>query len=398
MTTRPRRLVADDLPQMLTLGQEAFGQFPAGYTPPDPADHPSPGRHTWGSFDGDRLVAKIVRREYDSWFHGTQVPTNGIAGVAVSAEHRGAGLLDDLMAAVLDEGLRDRGEAISTLFATAPGIYRRYGFELVTSYDTVEVATSRLMAIKPAESTTTRRATADDFDAVRRVYETWASAQNGPLTRAGASFPADADEFVDSFTGVTLALAGDDIVGYASWNRGSGYSDTSTLEVEDMIALTGDATRALWRMIGTFASVTGRVHLSTSGRDSARLALPFAGWQVVESEPYMLRVHDVAGAFTGLRLAWPGAVLDGLPFSVRGDLLDTMNGDWSLSVDDGVSTCVAGPAGGPTFAPRGLALLYAGAASCADLRMAGLLSGAEDGDRVWDSLFGGRQVHVRDYF
>ncbi|MCW2832497.1 MAG: Acetyltransferase [Nocardioides sp.] len=398
MTTGPRPLLADDIPQLLALGQEAFGAFPAGYTLPGPADYPAPGRHTWGTFDGDRLVAKVVRREYDSWFHGTQVPTNGIAGVAVSAEHRGAGLLDDLMAAVLDEGKRERGEAISTLFATAPGIYRRYGFELVTSYDTVEITTSRLAAVKPPESTTTRRATADDFGAVRRVYKTWASAQNGPLTRAGASFPADADEFIGSFTGVTLALAGDDVVGYASWNRGSGYGDTSTFEVADLVTLTGDATRALWRMIATFASVTGRVHLSTSGRDSARLALPFAGWQVVESEPYMLRIHDVPGAFTGLRLASPGVAVDGLAFGVEGDLLDTMNGHWSLSVDGGVSTCAAGPVGGPTFAPRGLSLLYAGAASCADLRMAGLLSGVQDRDRVWDSLFGGRQVHVRDYF
>ena len=80
----PRPLVADDLPQVLALNKEAFGDFPAGWTPPDPADHPPPGRHSWGTFDGGVLVAKVVRREYDSWFHGRQVPTNGIAGVAVS--------------------------------------------------------------------------------------------------------------------------------------------------------------------------------------------------------------------------------------------------------------------------------------------------------------------------
>jgi predicted acetyltransferase len=340
----------------------------------------------------------VVRREYDCWFHGIRIPTNGIAGVAVSAEHRGAGLLDALMAAALDEGLRDRGEVISTLFPTAPGIYRRYGYELVSSYDTVEIATSRLMAVKPPVSTATRRATADDFDAVRSVYDSWASTHNGPLTRAGASFPGGAADFISSFTGVTLAVEGDDVVGYASWNRGSGYGATSTLEVEELIAVTGDAALALWRMIASFASVTGRVHLSTSGRDPARLALPFDGWQVVDSSPYMLRVHDVAGALSGLHLASSGAVVRDLAFEVRGDLLDTMNGAWSLSVEEGVSSCVAGSGGGPTFSPRGLALAYAGAASCADLRMAGLLTGPQDTDRVWDSVFAGRQLHIRDYF
>jgi hypothetical protein len=139
--------------------------------------------------------------------------------------------------------------------------------------------------------------------------------------------------------------------------------------------------------------VTGHVRLLTSGRDTARLVLPFSGWQVVHSEPYMLRVHDVAGAFSGLSLPRP------IAFSVAGDLLETTNGHWSLTPENGVSTCAAGTAGGPTFAPRGLAQLYAGAASCADLRMAGLLTGGSvEDDRRLDTLFDGRQLHIRDYF
>lgn len=398
MTTPPRLLLASDVPQILTLGQEAFGDFPAGYTVPTPEDPPLPGRHAWGSFDGDTLVAKVVRRQFDSWFHGTQVPTNGIAGVAVSAEHRGAGLLDDVMAAALEQGLREGGEVISTLFPTAPGIYRRYGYELISSYDTVEIATSRLLAVKPAESTTVRRARPEDVDDVRHVHAVWAAGHNGPLTRTGVSFAADAETYLSSHTGVTLAIEDGVVVGYASWNRGSGYDANATLEVADLIALTAGAARALWRMIGSFATVTGKVRLTTSGRDATRLVLPFDGWHVVDSHPYMLRVHDVAGALSGRQLGRPDASARDLAFEVRGDLLGTMDGPWSLAIEDGESTCVAGPGGGPTFAPRGLALVYAGAASCADLRMAGLLTGSADDDRAWDSLFAGRQLHIRNYF
>jgi hypothetical protein len=95
---------------------------------------------------------------------------------------------------------------------------------------------------------TTRRATAGDFDAVRRVYDIWAAAQNGPLTRRGVSFTADAEEFVAAFTGVTLAVdEHDEVVGYANWHRGTGYDASATTEVSDLLALSVGGYRALWR-------------------------------------------------------------------------------------------------------------------------------------------------------
>ena len=49
--------------------------------------------------------------------------------------------------------------------------------------------------------------------------------------------------------------------------------------------------------------------------------------------------------------------------------------------------------------PHGLALLYAGAQSSANLRAAGHLLGGDVGDDLdWDAAFGGRQVHIRDFY
>ena len=50
------------------------------------------------------------------------------------------------------------------------------------------------------------------------------------------------------------------------------------------------------------------------------------------------------------------------------------------------------------FDVRGLALAYAGAQSCANLRLAGLLTGPDAHDATFDALLGGRQLHIRDYF
>jgi predicted acetyltransferase len=394
LTTRP--LTRDDFDQSMALTREAFGDLPPGATPPSADDFPRPGYHAFGTFDDDHLVARVVTREYHSWFGGRAVPTGGIAGVAVAAERRGEKLLDELFRVVLEDGLRERGEAVSTLFCTAPGIYRKFGYELISSYDTVEVPAGTLARIGAPAGVRTRRATPADFDAVCEVYDAWAAAQNGPLTRRGPSFPADARAFIDAFTGVTLAVdhAGD-VVGFASWRRGRGSGDSSTLEVFDLLALSGDAYGALWRVLGTFGSVVGQVRLFTSGHDVARLWLPSVHWKVVEREPYMLRVHDVPAAFNGRD--WP---VDGdVAFSVAGDHLGTTNGAWRLVIERGNATCApAVSADGPVLTPGGLALAWAGAQTCANLRMAGHLSGGMENDEALDRVLAPRPIHIRDYF
>ena len=396
LTTRP--LTRDDFEQTMALSREAFGSLPPGAPPPSADNFPKPGYHAFGTFDDGRLVARVVTREYHSWFGGSAVPTSGIAGVAVTAERRGEKLLDELFRVALDDGFRERGEVVSTLFCTAPGIYRKFGYELIASYDEAEVPTAALAGVRAASGVWTRRATAADFDAVREVYDAWAAAQNGPLTRRGPSFPTDADGFIAAFTGVTLAVdeAGE-VIGFASWERGQGYGDSSILEVSDLLALSADGYRALWRVLGSFGSVVGRVKVFTSGDDVARLSLPSAHWNVVERSPYMLRVHDVPGAFAARD--WP---VDGdATFTVAGDHVGTTDGTWHLVIDQGKASCTpTDPASDvPALTPGGLALAWAGAQTAANLRMAGHLDGGgPDGDAALDRLLVPRPIHIRDYF
>lgn len=385
-----RELTFDDAVTVQRLGGEAFGMPDEPPPAPDPDKWPRPGMRLWGAFVDDRLAANLYVRDYHSWYHGREVRTAGIAGVSVVAEDRGRGLLSGLFDVALTAARAD-GHVISTLFPTAPGIYRRLGYELISGYDTVEIPTSSLASVRAPEGVSTRRATAADFDTIRELYDVWAAAQNGPLTRRGPSFPATADDFIAAFTGVTLAEAEGRVVGYASWTRGQGYDSTATIKVADLVALTPDAARALWRMLGSFASVSGQVHVYTSGADTARLVLPGAPWHVVHTHDYMLSILDVPGALTAL--AYPPLTAT-LPFSVTGAGID---GSWTLDVADGKPTVVEGD-GGPTFTAHGLALLYAGAQSTANLRLAGHLTGPTDHDPLWDALLGTGQPHIRDYF
>ena len=400
MITRPeltvRPLGPDDAEASRRLGFEAFGMPTA--PPTETATLDAPGRNFWGAFDGDRLVAKLADREYQSWFGGAEVATSGIAGVTVAMEHRGRGALTPLFAAALDAA-SDRGAAISTLFPSAPRIYRRFSYELVGDYATIQIPTELLTGVSsPTTEIGLRRATAADFGAIDAIYATWAGAQNGPLTRQGVSFPATAEEYIASFDAVTLAVDGaGQVVGFASWDRGQGYRSDANLEVSDLLALSADGYRALLRGLGSFSSVTGYTRIDTSGDDVARLFLPVLRWEVAASDPYMLSLLDLGKAIEARRFA-AGLRAD-LGFRVVGHFLARVNGDYRLAVEDGHATCQRGESSGPVLEARGLALLYAGVQSTANLRFAGLLrGGTRSDDERLDALFAGRQFHIRDYF
>ena len=206
---------------------------------------------------------------------------------------------------------------MSTLYFTAAGIYRSIGYELVGGFDKVQLPTASLAAVRPADGIRLRRAVPGDGAAIQAVYTAWASRQNGPLTRTGPNFPDGADRITEHYTGVTLALDADDrVVGYVSWQRGSGYDASARIEVGDLLATTPDATRALLRMLGTFASVTGSVVLRLSRPDPVDLALPGLPPLAVESHPYMLRVLDLPAAVEPRR--YPPALDTSVGFTVTG--------------------------------------------------------------------------------
>jgi predicted acetyltransferase len=390
-----RRLEPVDAEAAQQLGMEAFGV--PGNPPPSPATIDQPGMTWFGAFEDDLLVARLIDREYDSFFGGVPVPTCGVAGVTVAAEHRGQGILTPLFDSLL-RSAKHRGALISTLFPSAPRIYRKFGYEAIADYVTVEVPSTVLAAVPRPTTMRTRRATAADFDSIKGVYDSWARQQNGPLTRQGVSFVATAEDFIGSFTGVTVAVdAAGTICGFVSWNRGQGFGEGGSIKVADLLGTGADAYRALLSVIGSFASITASVKIDTSGDDLARLFLPSIQWKVIESYPYMLTILDVPEALN--RRRYPSGMTATLRFAVEGNFLVENDGGYQLTVADGRANCAPADHGHRTFTPQGLALLYAGTQSCANLRMAGHLNGGDlNEDLDWDALFGGRQQHIRDHF
>lgn len=409
MTYDVRELTDADAARWFRLGAEGFSGPPRVPGTPRPTTTPSiamPGRTPYGLFDDGELVARAAVREYDSWFGHGVVPTCGIASVTVALEARGAGLLTPLVRH-LHADARDRGAVIGTLYPTAPGIYRRFGYETIGAYTQVEVRTADLALLPDADATTRRAdtsANADgaDIETVFELYDTWAAEQNGPLTRSGPSFPAGpaaaAAELRDDGLAATLAEGTDgEPLGYALWRRTGGYMADGVCEVEDLVAVDHDGLLALLRALGTNASVAPVTRLWTSGLDVVRHLLPTNGWRVIDERPYMLAVLDVVGAFEarGYSTAFDAE----LDVRVAGDRVGDLDGSYRLRIDRGRAEVTRSEApAARTYTPRGLALAFAGAQSSANLRFLGQLSGPATDDDAWDALLLGRQVHVRDYF
>jgi len=268
MTLSVRRLEPKDAEAARRLGAEAFGI--SSEPPTSPATLDQPGMIWYGAFDDDLLVARLVDREYDAYFGGVPIPMCGVAGVTVAAEFRGQGILTPLFA-TLFRNAKQRGALISALFPSAARIYRKFGYEMIAEYVRVEVPSRALATVPRAPMMRTRRAAAADFDAVRSVYDAWACEQNGPLSRRGVSFTAE--DFIDSFTGVTVAVGVDDAIsGYVSWSRGRGVGEGASIRLADLLATGADGYCALLAAIGSFESVAPSVMIDTSGDDLVRLS------------------------------------------------------------------------------------------------------------------------------
>ena len=375
-----RRLTEDDTDSMRRQFVEAFG----GFDPPDP---PVPlhaeGKAWWGAFVDGRLAATALDRACASWFGGPPVPTAGIGGVTVAPEHRGTGLLAPLLTRLLDAA-RDRGAVVSTLYATSPGIYRRLGYEAVTTLDDVRVPTAGLAV---GGSTAVRRATEDDAEAIRAVHDRAVAREHGPLRRRGPLFSEPPTLRV---SGVSLAERDGEVVGYVSWDRGRGYGAEGELRVWDLVADDADALRSLMTLLSTFDSVTPTCLLRSSGIPAWQHLLRAAHPTTVSSTPYALAVLDTAA------LALPGVhpgIETRLPFVVDGRAQQLVLSGGAGHVEDGGDPSLA-----RTFTRGGLALTFAGAATSSGLRALGHLAGSDADDVTWDLLFCRGPVTVRDYF
>lgn len=370
--TTIRLLTEDDREQGWHLSTLVFGGDPSAAMPA--TAHAGPAV---GAFDQEgRLVARAFSRPYEQWWGGRPVPMAGIAGVAVAPDARGKGLVRQL----LDVLLPLAEAPISSLFPTAPSIYRPLDWEVVGTYDFTSIP---LTWLPTKARTEVRAATERDLPAIESLYDARGEHASGWLVRKGPSFPDGVRGVLDHDV-VTVAVEAGVVTGYACYSRGRGYVHGGPLTLWDCLAQTPIAMESLLAGLAGWSSVVDDVGWRGSTDDLAiHLGRSLPG--PVRSQPWMLRILDPVAAVAARGFA-AGAMAAGFAVSGVG---------YRLEVADGRGQLSAVPSEGlPVIDPRGLALLYAGAAS-GRLARNGL---AERDLPELEEAFRGPKPEILDYF
>ncbi|MCE6994334.1 GNAT family N-acetyltransferase [Saccharothrix sp. S26] len=343
---RVRELPGDDVEEVDRLRRAGFGVPPA-----------RPGRRGLLAEVGGRAAGVLTITDFHQFWGGSTVPMGGIGGPAVEPGVRGA-LLD---AALRD--LRERGQAVSALFPTAPAVHRSRGWAAGGVLEHLELPLDGLPAGDPIPS---RPAEQGDLPALHACYADLASTVNGLIDRSAPAVDV-ADVLELDVVSVVPGHDGE-LRGYLTASR-----DPAGWRVFDLVGRDRATQLGLLRQLRDRAGGRARVRVT----DPAVTGLLTD--QAVEhtATTWLLRVVDLPAAVAAR--GWPAARWL-KPAAVDLEVVDE-HAPWHagrqrLVVEDGEVRVEAGGSGEVRLHARALGPWFSGLHDTHALRRAGLLDGA----------------------
>ena len=130
-----------------------------------------------------QIVASLILYPFTAFVRGQRVPIAGVGSVAVSPEHRRRGVGETCMRAALRE-LRQRGSALSALYAFRGSYYRKLGYGPVETVHQIATAAANLP--HSDEARRVRRLMLPDRPLVQALYDRVAPQGHFALERPAA--------------------------------------------------------------------------------------------------------------------------------------------------------------------------------------------------------------------
>lgn len=342
--------------------------------------HPTPEQRelTWstrqvermlGAFEGDRLVGGAATYGFTMSVPGGEVATAGVAGVGVLPSHTRRGGLRQLMSAVFDLA-RDKGEVVSCLWASEPGIYSRFGYGIGTAgihwkLPRADGAFLPEIAVDGDVHLSDR----PDADALAPVFDRLVETVPGVIRRSPQWWARrlhDPDR--------KLMMAHTD-GGYALYRIDGGWSERGpdyTLVAYEVIAPDPDAYARLWRYlldVDLVATVSAG-HRPVDDAIQWMLASP-RSMQRRLGEGMWVRVLDVPAALSARTYSAPMDVV----IQVVDDTIPANSGRWRITVFEDNGKAVVertdSSAAHLTIGPAALGAAYLGGTRVLNLVRAG---------------------------
>ncbi|WP_106401139.1 GNAT family N-acetyltransferase [Actinocorallia populi] len=235
---------------------------------------------TWGAFEDGRCVAT-----YRSFDHevtapgGATVPSSAVSAVTVSPTHRRQGLLTRMIEPDLRR-FKEAGNPVASLIAAEYPIYGRYGFGPAAWLTDFRIDAMRAMRPGPPPGPQDGgRVVLADAQRVRKegpwLHERIRRKQHGFVTRPGGwwkkltgSYQPTGGDWKEPYYALYLAADGtvDGMVAYTAVNAWNGGMPDGDLHVQDLLAYSPAAERALWHYLCSIDWVT-RVHAPSRAPD-----------------------------------------------------------------------------------------------------------------------------------
>lgn len=355
-----------------------------------------------GELDGE-LVAALVLYPLHAHVRGVKLPVTGVGSVAVSPEHRRRGIGEALVRAALRE-MRQRGDALSLLYAFRADFYRRFGWGVIETPHLLSMPPSVLPASEASRRV--RRMRIPDRPLVQALYDRWA-AERGHF--ALARRPEWWDQRLWGYEGEWIVFERERgrIEGYLHVQIDSGDGPWKlVLTVNEFVAMTPEAQRGLTGYLHGLRDQAVEVVLSVPAdapwiaqlADAASLRgeLKLGAVRATGHVGYgaMLRVLDVKSALEGLPVS-PQARGD-VVLEVRDPVLGANERAWRVHARDGRLTVRAETARQAasrdklprlTLSAESLALVMAGAVSPLQAVESGLLEDLRGAAALTDAWF-----------
>ena len=355
-----------------------------------------------GAFESGRLLAVAGAHALGQYFGGRAVPTAALASVSVVPDRRGEGLARQVVAALLPL-LRERGEAISTLYPATTSLYRGLGWEVGGLFCWSKLQPASLHALPAPARGSLRRASLDELPALRACYERVAAGTPGFLARSDNWWQRLASIWHERSIYFALGESGG-VDGYLVYAQQEGeYSAVGgprRILVSELIAATRDASLALWRLLGGWSTQASDLVALGAVDESLLFAAPEQALEPLAQIRWMTRMLDapVAVAARGFSEALELEV----PLQLRDPLLPENDGAFVLRVRKGqgeLARASRATAEAPRLEIGGFASLYTGFAQTPRLERVGLLEGGAPAQRAaLDAAFAGAAPVCQDEF
>lgn len=391
-----RRLRESDLEQIWELDRECFNApderrelFLGGVVPEEFV----------GAFEDLRLVAQSRALPLAQFFGGRPVPMGGISSVGTAPDQRGRGLGKRVVAGCLDV-MRERGDAISTLYPATTDLYRQLGWEVAGTSVIRWIAPRTLARLPEPDGVRVRRGAAEDTASIRAVYRELAAQVNGFLDRSERRWQVHAGQSKDAR--VFVAEDGDGrLVGYLVYRQVGGEHSALggpfRIVVLDQVASSRDALLALWRLLGSWSTMVDRVVYRGPAEDPLLLLLPQQELNVLAEVRWMTRMVDVARAVEARGFA-PGVEVE-VHLELRDALVGANHGRFVLRVGKGRGRLEPGGRGALALDAASFAPLYTGWADTGTLVRTGRLEGGSAEERAClDAAFAGPTPWLPEQF